>query len=147
MKSIMILFFLTVFGIFGFFNSFAEGVRNTIQVTITGVPNQKGKVAIGLYNREGSFPADENMLQGHTIRADAKEMVVMFTGLPDGEYAVAVIHDENNNEMLDKNMLGIPKEAYGFSNSAHGIIGPPSFQDAKITLSGNKTTKTVVHVE
>ena len=32
-----------------------------------------------------------------------------------GDYAVAIIQDLNENEKLDKNFLGIPKEPYGFS--------------------------------
>jgi uncharacterized protein (DUF2141 family) len=35
-------------------------------------------------------------------------------------------------------MLGIPKEGYGFSNNAGSTFGPPSFDDAKITLDREK---------
>jgi hypothetical protein len=47
---------------------------------------------------------------------------------------VAVFHDENMNGQLDKNMFGIPKEGYGFSNNPKKSIGPPKFADAKFQL-------------
>ena len=41
----------------------------------------------------------------------------MFTDLPAGVYAVSVFHDENMNQKLDKNFVGVPKEEYGASNN------------------------------
>ncbi len=43
------------------------------------------------------------------------QMTVEISIVESGEYAVAVIQDLNENEKLDKNFLGIPKEPYGFS--------------------------------
>ena len=34
-------------------------------------------------------------------------------GLPEGEYAISLFHDENENKELDTNFIGIPKEAFG----------------------------------
>jgi len=42
---------------------------------------------------------------------------VAFTDLHDGVYAVSVFHDENENQKLDKDFVGIPKEGYGASNN------------------------------
>jgi uncharacterized protein (DUF2141 family) len=38
----------------------------------------------------------------------------LFSDIKPGNYAIAVIHDENRNGELDTNMFGIPKEGYGF---------------------------------
>ena len=45
---------------------------------------------------------------------------------------MATYHDQNNNGILDSNFLGIPKEAFGFSNDARGIVGAPDYDKAKI---------------
>jgi uncharacterized protein (DUF2141 family) len=58
-----------------------------------------------------------------------------FDNLPRGDYAVAVFHDENMNGRLDKNIFGIPKEGYGFSNNPKKSMGPPKFTDVKFQLS------------
>ena len=61
-------------------------------------------------------------------------MDINFDNLTSGSYAVSVIHDENANNTLDTNWIGIPKEGYGFSGNKMGLAGPPSFNDAEVTL-------------
>jgi uncharacterized protein (DUF2141 family) len=60
-------------------------------------------------------------------------------GLPPGSYALAAYHDRNNNGKLDSNRLGMPLEPYAFSNNARGILGPPSFGDARFQIVGPQT--------
>ncbi len=45
---------------------------------------------------------------------------------------MAVYHDVNNNEELDKNFVGIPKEPYGFSGK--NGFGSPYFDRVKFQL-------------
>lgn len=51
-----------------------------------------------------------------------------------GIYSIGFFIDKNDNEKLDTNFLGIPKEQFGFSNDAMGRFGPPSFEAASFTL-------------
>jgi uncharacterized protein (DUF2141 family) len=51
-----------------------------------------------------------------------------------GEYALAVIHDENDNEKMDFNFFGIPKEPYGFSNNPGSRFKKPKYEATKITI-------------
>ena len=50
--------------------------------------------------------------------------------LEEGTYSIGFFIDKNNNEKLDTNLLGIPKEQFGFSNDVMGRFGPPSFEAA-----------------
>ena len=54
--------------------------------------------------------------------------------LEEGIYSIGFFIDKNDNEKLDTNFLGIPKEQFGFSNDAMGRFGPPSFEAASFTL-------------
>ena len=47
-----------------------------------------------------------------------------FWGLPSGDYGIAVYHDINSNNRMDKKYIVIPNEAYGFSNNARRVIRP-----------------------
>jgi uncharacterized protein (DUF2141 family) len=47
------------------------------------------------------------------------------------------------NGKLDTNFLGIPKEGYGFSNGAKGLLGPPSFSDASFQYDGETMDLTI----
>jgi len=52
----------------------------------------------------------------------------VIESLPYGEYAVMLYHDENGNDKLDKNIVGVPKEPYGFSNNARARLGLPLYE-------------------
>ena len=51
-----------------------------------------------------------------------------------GTYSIGFFIDKNDNEKLDTNFLGVPREQFGFSNDAMGRFGPPSFEAASFTL-------------
>jgi uncharacterized protein (DUF2141 family) len=63
-----------------------------------------------------------------------QKVEVVFMNLPHGWYGVSIYHDENANGKMDKYIMGIPKEAYGFSNDARGVFGKPSYKEVKFPL-------------
>ena len=64
-----------------------------------------------------------------------QKVQVVFTNLPYGWYGVSIFHDENGNGKMDQNAMGIPKEAYGFSNNAKGFFGKPGYKDVVFELN------------
>ena len=116
-----------------------------IHVKILNIRNSKGTVACALFESPAGFPTDY-------LRAATNIMVIKirksqarcdFEDIPPGRYALAVIHDENMNGKLDTNVLGIPKEGYGFSNDAKGVIGAPSFSAASFPYDGGNLELTM----
>ncbi|MFY0591523.1 DUF2141 domain-containing protein [Roseivirga sp.] len=105
----------------------------TLTVTIDGLRNSDGSVTVVLHNGETEFPGDEGFM---TKSADAKKgsIEVVFKKVPVGEYAIAVLHDENGNEEMDFNEYGMPIEGFGFSNEATAEMGPPGFNDASFEI-------------
>jgi uncharacterized protein (DUF2141 family) len=93
-------------------NSFA----GTLTVRVENIDPGKGHLMIGLFNDEKTFP--DVYHKGLRVPATDGAMIVEFVDLPDGPYAVSVYQDANDNEELDKNFFGIPKERYGFSNDS-----------------------------
>ena len=59
--------------------------------------------------------------------------------VPPGSYSAVVIHDENSNMKLDRNIFGIPKEGFGFSNNPHVVFSAPSFQSAEVPVACPET--------
>ena len=84
----------------------------------------------------GNFPdcVDDAQAITRSIPADAPSTA--FPGLSPGDYAIAVIHDENANAKLDT-FAGIPKEGVGFSRNPKFTFGPPRFAAARFTLDGD----------
>ena len=52
-----------------------------------------------------------------------------------------ILHDENNNSMIDKGLL-LPKEGIGFSNyQTIGLRNRPNFSKASFELNADKTVE------
>jgi uncharacterized protein (DUF2141 family) len=113
----------------------------TLTVHVTGARNAKGKIRAALFRGVEGFPNDASRAI-HTQAADIDPQTssaqIVFADLPAGVYAVSVFHDENMNQKLDKNFMGVPKEGYGSSNNPKKKMGPPSFEETKFQLSGTE---------
>ena len=107
-----------------------------LSVGVDGVRSSKGLIRVCLTADPGNFPACADDADAMTRSIPAGQRSLRFDGLPDGTYAVAVIHDENSNARLDT-IAGIPKEGYGFSRNAAVMFGPPKFAAARFALTGD----------
>ena len=113
----------------------------TLTVHVIGARNTKGKIRAALFRGGEGFPNDASRAV-HTQAADIDPQTssaqIVFTDLAAGVYAVSVFHDENMNQKLDKNFVGVPKEGYGASNNPKKKMGPPSFEETKFELGGSE---------
>ncbi len=111
--------------------SYAQNT-GTLIIEINSFKNDVGQVAISIHNGEKGFPGgEETMVQAKYVTINEGKAFAEFDNLPFGEYGVSAYHDENANEKLDANWIGIPKEGVGASNNAKGKMGPPKYEDAK----------------
>jgi len=85
----------------------------SINITVTNIKNIKGVVRIGIINKAEDFPYVA--FTGKKIPINGNSVNINFTGLAPGEYAISVHHDENRNDKLDKNVLGVPLKGYFFA--------------------------------
>lgn len=111
--------------------------QHKLTVTVKGLKNNQGQVAIGVYQGQNNFL--KKLYFGKVVSIKNQEAVVEFDNLPGGEFAVSLFHDENGNGKMDTGWLGIPKEDYACSNGAKGFMGPPKYADAKFIINENKT--------
>ena len=63
------------------------------------------------------------------------KVTVSFKDVEPGTYAIMVLHDINENNRMDFELTGMPKEDYGMSNNPMSF-GPPQFDDAKFEFNG-----------
>lgn len=104
-------------------------------VLVQGVRSSKGQVACALFASADGFPSKQDKAHvGQVVEAKAGSIEFEFEGVPHGQYAISVLHDENNNGRLDTNILGMPREGYGVSGNAYRRFGPPRYPDALIDL-------------
>jgi len=95
--------------------------QNKLEVEITELRSDQGPVMLELFDAQ-----HQSIMRQSGVIKNGKATLVL-SNLKPGRYAVRYYHDENNNQKLDTNLLGIPTEGYGFSNDAYGTFGPKSF--------------------
>ncbi|HYW19224.1 MAG TPA: DUF2141 domain-containing protein [Nodularia sp. (in: cyanobacteria)] len=112
----------------------------TLTVVVNGINNQKGEICMGVYSRAKSFPLSTNdVITSACVPNKGSNLIHNFSGLKPGNYAVAVVDDQNGDRKLNKDFFGIPKEGFGISrNPTVSIVtGTPNFHDASILLRQN----------
>jgi len=107
-----------------------------LDVQVANLRSGKGLIRVCLTADPANFPACVDDADAVTRSVPAGQHLVRFEGLAPGQYAVAVIHDENRNHRLDT-FAGIPREGFGFSRNPAVGFGPPRFAAARFTLAGD----------
>jgi uncharacterized protein (DUF2141 family) len=108
-----------------------------LEVEVVSLRNSNGMVSMELLN-EHNEP-----VKGINESIRDKTCIVTFDSLKVGKYAIRYYHDENSNNVLEKNILGIPKEGVGFSNNAYGRFGPKPFNHWLFKVEGDTLIKLI----
>lgn len=107
-----------------------------LTVTVNNIKNTNGQVLVGLFNSKKTFPTKGQEYKGNIVYPiNSTSATTTFNNIPSGNYAIAVIHDEDRSGKLEKNIFGIPMEQYGFSNDVYAKFGPPTFESAAFTVN------------
>ncbi|HYL58034.1 MAG TPA: DUF2141 domain-containing protein [Candidatus Acidoferrales bacterium] len=110
-----------------------------LDIEVIGLRNDSGEVGCSLFDDRAAFPRDDSKVIRHVwAPIHGGKSTCEFIGLPHGEYAAVVFHDENGDHEFNMNAFGLPKEGYGFSNDAAALFSPPDFQAAAFTYSGTR---------
>ena len=105
-----------------------------------------GKIKIGIYDSKG-FPSFSKEVAGIDIEVKEASAMYAFKNIPAGKYAIAVFQDSNVDGKLTKNMFGVPKEPYGFSNNKYGKFGPPDFEDVSFDVKGDTSISLTIDLK
>lgn len=114
----------------------ASASAATVEVRVSSVVAGRGKVNVAVCDKERFL---KDCLYSGSVPAQATDVVVTIQNVPKGTWAVLAYQDENQNDKLDRNLIGIPSENYGFSRDARGKFGPPDFSDAAIDVGDEST--------
>lgn len=123
--------------------SFAQ---SKIIVTITNLENNKGVCKACVFANADSFGGAGSPFKCTQATIANKSAQLVFEGIPEGDYAVSVFHDANNNNKMDKNFLGIPKEGYGASKNKLPFASAPKFNENKFTVQNHTINKLTIRL-
>ena len=108
----------------------------SLEMEINNLESNKGPIYIRILDE------NENPVIVGTSPVINYSAEISFDSIFPGKYAIQFFHDENENQKMDFNLIGIPKEKFGSSNDVKPILGPPKFekmlfeiyQDKKIVM-------------
>jgi len=107
---------------------------STLHIVVSGLASDRGRLHIAVCDGPASWSGKAPSFRGTSIPVKDRRAEFVFENVPFGDYAAKLYHDENGNGRFDVNLIGMPKESYGFSNGARAYLGQPSFERAKFTV-------------
>lgn len=117
----------------------AESVSN-LTIDIDGLQNDRGQICLSVFADGKGFPSDgKNAIDRQCVPVIHSSVSVTFKNLQPGNYAVAVLHDANQDNKINTNFFGIPTEGFGFSQNPTISIGTPKFADSAFIVQGSDT--------
>jgi len=104
----------------------------SLEIKINNLESNKGPIYIRILDE------NENPVIVGTSTIINYSSEISFDSISPGKYAIQFFHDENENQKMDFNIIGIPKEKFGSSNNVKPVLGPPKFEKMLINLNQNK---------
>jgi len=114
-----------------------------VSVVVTNLPSSKATLKLYFYNVKENFLVRNHYTLLKYVKPEGRNKVVYPIQLPPGEWAIALTQDLNENDLVDRNMVGIPTEPFALSNNVHPRFRVPTFDDCKFTVSGAATTVSI----
>lgn len=134
------LIFLTPAAIWANDNTTPAPTQNTLTVRLSGFEHNRGMAVVSLYRKGDKLRGGSSFrrLKAQIVNGTA---TITFLDLAYKPYAIMAFHDENANDDLGHNFLGIPKEPMGFSNGFRpGIFsGMPTFKKLRFIFDARNT--------
>jgi uncharacterized protein (DUF2141 family) len=122
-------------------DSSSPASNHIITIQIDNLRSQRGQILVCLTSNARAFPdcsKDANSVRMAVRAADAQHFTA--TAPRAGNYAIAVVHDENSNNKMDKAIF-LPKEGFGFSRNPTITTGPPRFTAASFAVNGPQSQR------
>lgn len=115
-----------------------------ITITVTNLRNTDGVVRACMTTDEDSFPKCRGVAGAHSVTVPAQQnLTLTFENVRPGRYAIALLHDENNNNKADRALMMMPTEGFGFSRDAKVRMGPPRFRSAAFDVGSEPINQTI----
>ena len=76
----------------------AKAQKTSIVVEVENFRNEKGVCRAYLFDNDKNFPSEsDKAVASKSVKVNGSKAALTFENVPTGTYAIAIIHDENNN--------------------------------------------------
>lgn len=135
LKTLCVVFVVFVAGT-------AAGESGKVRIVVKNVRSDAGNLAVALFPKESAkdFPKNPKLAVASKLVSAVKgETVIELEGVAPGLYAVSLLHDENRDGKMNFNLVGMPKEGFGFSRDPRIYFGAPDFSKCEVEVAAPET--------
>jgi uncharacterized protein (DUF2141 family) len=120
--------------------------QSCVKVEVSGFRAFTGKLYISIYKNQDSFLkiGKEIMTRVVSVKDSVQSEVAYLCDLPAGWYAVALYHDEDDNNRMNTGFLGIPREPYGLSNNVRPRFSYPRFNQCEFYVPDHQEKQVAI---
>ncbi len=112
----------------------AQPLAQPLSMDLQGLRSTKGRILVCVTRSPDYFPDCTHDPDRRHFTVAATTDAIPLGSLVAGDYAIAIIHDENGNGKLDT-FAGIPREGVGFSRNPAMTFGPPKWEAARFHVA------------
>lgn len=145
MKTRLLITAIILFAGFEYSVTASQILNVTIYNLKTSV---KGTLRIAVFTDEAGFKTEKESFTINCDKAGIKNgKVKVEIPVSAGIYGLSVLDDENNSGKMDYNILGIPKEGFGFSGFNLKKMRKPKFNDFSFKVSNKEVRNVLVRMK
>lgn len=115
----------------------------SVSVTVNNIRNADGVIRACITDQSRRFYKCEGPNTRRLVIDAQSRVSFTFRDIIPGRWAIALLHDENNNDKADSVLGMMPKEGFGFSRDAAVRMGPPSFGNAAFPVGDGPVSQTI----
>ena len=128
------------------YNSFAAEKTCSLKVSVQNFKNDKGFLKCALFKGPEGFPMSYD--KGGVIQIQSKiqgnkSLCIFENVAANKKIGIGLFHDENENNKMDTNFVGIPTEGYGASNNVLPKLSAPKWDDSQFSVSCSQNVEEI----
>ena len=113
-------------------------MAQTLNIKIENIRNPRGRIYLGFFKDEASFQEEKPFLEKRLSKDSVENgSLSVSISIPEGLYGIALLDDENSNDQMEYNWLGIPREGFGFSDFYLRGFRRPVFSDFDFIMTAS----------
>jgi uncharacterized protein (DUF2141 family) len=99
-----------------------------VSLTVTGFSEDTGMARIVLMAGEAGYHGEMPVARIASVPIENGRAIWDADDIPPGRYAIIAHHDRDNDDALNRPVLGLPQEPYGYTNGAWTSFGLPDWE-------------------
>lgn len=120
------------------------GQQLTVIIQAEGVRDHEGKLIVAAFSSQSDFENEKTCYERIFEKTTVKNgKITLQIELSPGIYGITVLDDEDGDNKMKYNVLGIPREGFGIVNLETTGLRKPKFSDFSFILSKNQDRRRV----